>query len=93
MIEFNESYFVKGAYSDYFEQAQTWIKKEFYKKFIDRHQFKPSDRILELGAGIGYFGKIGGANGLDILCIDDAQWCYDNKVYGQFLKRNEFDSR
>ena len=90
---FNETYFMarRDGYSNYLEHAQSWIQKEFYEKFIKRHQFKPTDRILELGAGIGYFGKIGGVNGLDILCTDDAQWCYDNKVYGQFLKREALE--
>lgn len=76
----------KSGYSNYLEQQTSWIQKEFYEKFIVSHDFKPGDKILELGAAIGYFGKIAGINGLNVECVDVSQWCYDNRLHPSFTK-------
>lgn len=81
----------KSGYSNYLELQTNWIQKERYEKFIASHDFKPGDKILELGAAIGYFGKIARVNGLTVKCVDVSQWCYDNRLHPDFEKADALE--
>jgi len=69
----------KAGYSNYLELDTNWKLKKKYQDFIDKHKLQLSGRILELGAAVGYFGKIARENNLNIVSVDWSQWCYDNK--------------
>lgn len=84
-IEYDDVYFGerKSHYSNYLESSQNSLQKAFIEKFIKKNNFGPDDKILELGAGIGFFGKIAQAKGLKFwYCIDWSKWCKANQVYG-----------
>ena len=81
----------KSGYSNYLEQHTNYIQKRIYEKFIVAHDFKPGDKILELGAAVGYFGKIARVNGLNVKCVDVSQWCYDNRMHPDFEKADALE--
>ncbi len=81
----------KSGYSNYLEQHANYIAKRNYEKFIATHDFKPGDKILELGAAVGYFGKIARVNGLNVKCVDISQWCYDKRLHPDFEKADALE--
>lgn len=81
----------KSGYSNYLELQTNYIAKRNYEKFIASHNFKAKDKILELGAAVGYFGKIARVNGLNVKCVDVSQWCYDNRMHPDFEKADAFE--
>ena len=80
----------KCGYLDYLALKTNHIQKEIYEKFILAHAFRPDDKILELGAAVGFFGKIAGINGLNVKCVDVSQWCYDHRLHSDFEKASAF---
>ena len=80
----------KSGYLDYLALKTNYIQGKIYEKFISTHGFKPEDKMLELGAGVGYFGKIAWINGLNVKCVDVSQWCYDRKMHHDFVKASVF---
>lgn len=80
----------KSGYLDYLATKTNYIQKGIYEKFISNHGPKPENKILELGAGVGYFGKIARMNGLNVKCVDISQWCYDHRLHPDFVKASAF---
>lgn len=85
--DFDDVYFGarKPHYSNYLDHINQALVKKRFTDFLDKHQFLTTDKLLELGAGIGMFGKIAGEKGLDVTCVDVSQWCLDNKVHDKFV--------
>ena len=80
----------KCGYLDYLTLKTNHIQKEIYEKFLLAHAFRPDDKILELGAAVGFFGKVAGMNGLNVKCVDVSQWCYDHRIHTDFVKASAF---
>lgn len=89
--EYDEVYFGarKPHYSNYIEHITTQKSKEFFQKVLDKYPTLKTESILEIGAGIGQCAKQ--SKNTNWLCTDVSQWCYDNRVHEQFLKREALE--
>lgn len=67
-----------AGYSNYLEQIRNSIHKKRIEDFIKKHNIQVRDKVLELGAGIGYYCEIALAKGIEWNCLDVSQWCYDH---------------
>lgn len=81
----------KSGYSNYLEGQTNYLQKRLYEKFIASYNFKSGDKILELGAAVGYFGKIARVNGLNVKCVDVSSWCYENRLHPDFEKADALE--
>jgi len=87
--EYNESYFGdpnsplkhKAGYSNYLELQTNWVQRERIKKFLIRHNIPKNSKILELGAAVGFMGKIATEEGYkNWTCVDFSLWCKKNEL-------------
>ena len=74
----------RSGYSDYLRTLEIDFTNR-WKDFIVKHNLKSSDKILELGGGVGHFAKIAREHGLGVTCVDWSKWCYDNKLISDLI--------
>jgi len=74
----------KSGYGDYLRQLDNLTEKK-WKDFITEHNLKSTDKILELGGGVGSFTKVAREQGLDVTCVDWSKWCLDNKLISNLI--------
>ena len=74
----------RSGYSDYLRQLDIDGEKR-WKDFIVKHNLKSTDKILELGGGVGHFAKVAREQGLDVTCVDWSKWCLDNKLISNLI--------
>lgn len=91
--EYNEIYFKKtvidnieqnhvAGYTNYIRQHTDWIEKRTIQRFLKRHNIPKTAKILELGAAVGFMGKIATEEGYtNWTCVDWSAWCKANEVY------------
>jgi len=75
----------RSGYSNYLEYVNTdWYERKFLKPFFEKYPLTKTNSVLELGAGIGMFGKY--SKNPNWICLDVSSWCFENKVYDNFKK-------
>jgi len=71
-----------AGYTNYLELHTNWKQKLQIQKFLTRHNIPKTSKILELGAGVGFMGKIATEEGYtDWTCVDWSNWAKRHEVY------------
>jgi len=71
-----------AGYSDYLGFAIGWKERLIIQKFLTRHNIPKNVRILELGASIGFMGKVATEEGYtNWTCVDWSDWCKRHEVF------------
>ena len=72
----------KSGYSNYLELHTNYIAKRNIKKFLIRHAIPKNAKVLELGAAVGFMGKVATQEGYtNWMCVDVSSWCKKHKVF------------
>lgn len=91
-LDYDEAYFMqnsknvdrphKAGYTNYFELQTNYIAERNIKAFLKRHNIPKNAKILELGAAVGFMGKVATEEGYtNWTCVDWSSWCKQNEVY------------
>lgn len=82
----------RAGYTNYKAQCSQSHHERKLKQFLESHNIPKDAKVLELGAGTGYLGKIARENGYDHwICVDWSQWCQDNKVFPELINQDAIE--
>jgi len=72
----------KAGYSRYLISQTDGFEREGLEAFLLRHDIPKDVKVLELGAGIGFLGKVATDQGYtNWTCVDWSNWCKRHEVY------------